>query len=161
MSRLLSCWGRGRTQPAAAIQPLHKPFSALTHAPICTHKALESLQDVFWQCPHSSAGFSIAHLKLIFTWVFSCPYYWTMTLPHGSSHDDCLWEVEADEGSSEKKIEGKAFSFIYFSKICNHQMHLLSPEVIILFPLLHDLAIALGGGSNLFQVLLFEISLSL
>lgn len=36
------------------------------------------LQDGFQQCPHSSAGFSIAHLRLTLTWVSSCPF-WIVT----------------------------------------------------------------------------------
>lgn len=35
------------------------------------------------------------------------------------------------------------------------QMHLLFPEVIILSSFLYDLAVTLGGGSNLFLALVF------
>lgn len=71
--------------------------------------------------------------------------------------------MEAGEGSPEtkgKKTDEKAFSFIYFSKIFNCQMHLLFPEVIILSSFLYDLAVTLGGGSNLFLALLFQMCLS-
>lgn len=40
-------------------------------------------------------------------------------------------------------------------------MHLLFPEVIILSLFLHDPALTLGGGSNLFQILLLYTCLSL
>jgi len=65
--------------------------------------------------------------------------------------------MEAGEGSSETKGKNgrKSLLFIYFSKICNCHMHLLFPEVIILSPFLHDLAVALRGGSHLFPALLF------
>ena len=71
------------------------------------------------------------------------------------------WRQVKEVQRPKEKTEGKAFSFIYFSKICNRQMHLLFPEVIILSPFLHDPAVTLGGRSNLFQVLLFYMCLCL
>lgn len=150
--------GAGPSLLAGVIRPLHKPLYTLAQAPNCTHKVLESRQDGFQRCLHSSAGLSIAHLQLTSIWVSSCPSYWTVTpaswvLPRRLlKTDGGRWRKFRDW---RKKPEGKAFSFIYFSKICNRQMHLLFPEVIILSSFLRDPAVAPGGGSHLFQGLLF------
>lgn len=91
-------------------------LSALAHAPNCTHKALEGLQDGFQQCPHSSAGFSIAHLRLTLTSVSSAiSGLWPQL--HVLSHDDCLRWMEAGEGSPEtkgKKTDEKSLLFNLF-----------------------------------------------
>jgi len=80
MSGLLSCQGgAGPGLWATVTQPLHKPPSALARALNCTPEALEGPQDGFWQCLHSSAGFSIALLQLVSICVSSCACYQTVT----------------------------------------------------------------------------------
>lgn len=141
--------GAGPSLWAAVIQSLHKLLSALAHAFNCTHKALEGPQDAFQQRLHN--------LHLISVGVPTAPVTGPWPKLCESSHDTFLQQMEAGEGSSEteEKKQGKAFSFIYFSKFCNCQMHLPFPEVIILSPFWCDPDVTLGEGSNLFQVLYF------
>lgn len=155
--------GAGPSLRAAVIQPLRKLLYALAHAPNCTTRLREVPRMDFRGAYTAQLGSALPIFNSIPPECPPVPVTGPWPRLHGSSHDDCLRRMEAGEGSweTERKTEGKAFSFIYFSKICNRQMHLLFPEVIILSLFLHDPALTLGGGSNLFQILLLYTCLSL
>lgn len=160
MSRLLSCWGRDRTQLVGSCHP------SSTQASFCCSP-----------CPYlypQSSGGSPRWLSAVPTqlsWIQHCPSaihfnHLSVLLPRLLDCDPSFtgppmmiaynrWRQVKEVQRLKEKTEGKAFSFIYFSKICNCQMCLLFAEVIILSPFLRDPAVALGGGSHLFQALLF------
>lgn len=142
------------TPKDAIIQALHK-------ASFCFSPCPTRLWRLSWMAFSSAHTFELASALLIFHSLWpECPPALSELWPqvHVLSRDDCLRWMEAGEGSPEtkgKKTDEKAFSFIYFSKNFDCQMHLLFPEVIILSSFLYDLAATLGGGSNLFLALLF------